>query len=134
MNGAVGRAALAYSGLVFAAGFVLGTIRTLFISPLLGELHAVLLEAPIMLFVSWVACGSSIRRFDVHGRGAGLAMGAVAFALLMTAELALSVLAFGRSPAEYLRALGAPAGAAGLASQVVFGLFPLIRSAGRKPK
>lgn len=124
----VGRAALVYFALVFAVGFLLGTIRVLFVAPRWGELAGVMIEAPIMLLVSWLACGASILMFDVRGRRAGLATGALAFALLMAAELALSRLAFGRSPAEYLRALATPAGAVGLASQVAFGLFPLLRS------
>lgn len=130
LNGAAGLAAIVYFALVFAAGFALGTIRVLWIAPRWGELPAVLLEAPIMLFVSWGACGASIRWFDVRGGQAALAMGAAAFALLITAELALSALAFGRSPAEFLRAFATPAGAAGLASQVAFGLFPVLRAGG----
>jgi hypothetical protein len=70
--------------------------------------------------------------FGVRGRCAALIMGAVAFALLITAELVLSLLAFGRSPDEYLRANGTPAGAVGLTSQVAFGLIPLLRSGGSR--
>ena len=132
MRGSTSRAAIVYFALVFAAGFVLGTIRILFVAPLWGELLAVLFESPIMLFVSWVVCGSSIRMFGVRGRCAALIMGAVAFALLITAELVLSLLAFGRSPDEYLRANGTPAGAVGLTSQVAFGLIPLLRSGGSR--
>jgi hypothetical protein len=108
----------------------MGTIRIILIAPLWGELLGVILESPIMLFVSWLACGLSIRVFAVRGRCAGLAMGAAAFALLMTAELVLSLVAFGRSPAGYLRAYRTPAGAVGLASQIAFGLIPLLRSGG----
>jgi hypothetical protein len=81
-----------------------------------------------MLVVSWLACGFAIGAFEVRGRAVGLAMGAVAFALLIAAELAVSRLAFGRSPAQFLAGLATPAGALGLASQVAFGLFPLFRS------
>lgn len=130
MNGSVGRAAIVYVGVVFAAGFVFGTIRVFLTAPLLGELSAVLLELPIMLFVSWLACGRSARVFGVRRRRGALVMGAAAFALLMIAELALSVLAFGRSPAESLGAFGTPAGIVGLTGQVVFGLMPLFRSLG----
>src|SRR5262249_20626666 len=111
-------------------GFALGTIRVLMIAPRLGELPAVLLEAPVMLILSWLACGASIRAFGVRGRGPGLVMGAAAFGLLMCAGFARSLLAFDRSRAEIVGAFAAPAGAIGLASQVAFGLFPLLRSAG----
>jgi hypothetical protein len=39
-----------------------------------------------------------------------------------------SLLAFGRSPAEFFAGFGTPAGAVGLASQVGYGLFPFVRA------
>jgi hypothetical protein len=133
MTAPVARAALAYFALVFLAGFALGAIRVLFVAPRWGELPATLLEAPIMLAVSWFACGAAIRKFGVPGRRAGLAMGAVAFVLLMTAELALSLFGFRRSPAEFLHGYATPAGLVGLASQIAYGLFPIFRSASPTP-
>lgn len=130
LTGSIGCAAIVYVALVFAAGFLLGTARVLLIAPRWGELHAVLLELPLMLFLSWLACGLSIRVFGIHGRRAGLAMGATAFALLMAAELAVSMLAFGRSPVEFLGAYGTLTGAIGLAGQIAFGFIPLLRSGG----
>jgi hypothetical protein len=124
----VGRAAISYAALVFAAGFVFGTIRILVIVPRWGDLPAVLLESPIMLFVSWQMCGISVRLFNVRGVRAGLAMGVTAFVVLMIAELVLSILAFGRSPIEFVAAYTTQAGAVGLISQVAFGLMPLFRS------
>ena len=109
---------------------MLGAIRVILIVSFWGGLFGVILESPVMLFVSRLACGLSIRMFAVRGRHAGLALGAAAFALLMTAELVLSLVAFGRSPAGYLRAYRTPAGAVGLASQIAFGLIPLLRSGG----
>lgn len=130
MNKSASRAAIIYFALVLAAGFVLGAARVMLIAPMWGELPAVMLETPIMLLVSWLVCGSTVRAFAVRGRRAGLAMGAVAFALLMIAELTLSLLLFGRSAAGFLHAFLTPAGAVGLASQVGFGIMPLIRSGG----
>jgi hypothetical protein len=57
-------------------------------------------------------------------------MGGVALVLLLGAELGLSVLAFGRTIAEHLASYGSPAGALGLAGQVAFALFPLLRRTG----
>ena len=119
-------AGLAYFAIVFAAGFVLGTVRTLLLAPALGDLAAVLVEIPVMLLVAWAACRWLVGRFAVGPRSVDrLVMGGVGFGLLMAAELLLS-LALGRSPAEFLAGLGAPAGAAGLAAQVVFALLPLV--------
>lgn len=40
--------ALAYAGAIFALGFVLGTVRTLWLAPQVGALAAVPIEVPVM--------------------------------------------------------------------------------------
>jgi hypothetical protein len=49
------KAGAVYFALVFAAGFVLGTVRTLWVVPRLGVRTAELAEAPIMFGVSILA-------------------------------------------------------------------------------
>lgn len=125
------KAGAAYFALVFALGFVLGTIRVLWLAPMVGETNAVLAELPVMLAASWFAA-----RWLLGGSHASLSeramMGALAFALLMGAELALGVLAFGESPRERLTGLTHMPGPIGLAGQIAFGLMPvLIRPARR---
>ncbi len=123
----VGPAALAYFALTFAAGFVLGAVRTLAIAPPIGEIAAVAIEAPIMLGVSWLACRWAVTRFRVPGRIAPrAAMGALAIALLVAAELGLAVLAFGRTPEVFLASYGSVAGAIGLVAQLGFAAMPLV--------
>jgi len=125
LSAALKAGALAFA-IVFAAGFVLGTARVLWVVPRVGPLGAVLLELPVMLALSWWAVRLAVRRLAVPGDvAARLAMGGFAFALLIGAETLLGVLAFGRSPAGQWQALLAPEGLAGLAAQVLFGLFPL---------
>lgn len=89
MNAAL-KAVVAYFSSVFVIAFVLGSFRVLVMAPRFGEVVSVLLEAPIILTVSWVASRWTARRFgvarDVLPR---LLMGAAAFALLMFAELGL---------------------------------------------
>ena len=41
---------------VFLFGFVLGTARTLIVLPRVGETVGVVLEAPVILAISWVTC------------------------------------------------------------------------------
>jgi len=122
------KAALAYFVTVFGLGFALGTLRVLVIMPRIGETAAVLLELPVMLAASWVAAGWCVRHFAVPvGLPARLAMGVLAFALVMVAELALAVLLFGQSPAEHAEAYRHFAGLAGLAAQFAYALFPALR-------
>lgn len=108
---------------VFAAGFLLGTLRTLWLAPALGEFVAVAAELPIMLAVSWWWCRRllALRPLPIPGRAV---MGASAFTWLMLAELALS-LVLGRSLADHLAAMQAPPGLLGLAGQLVFAALPL---------
>lgn len=127
-------AGVAYFGIVFAVGFALGTLRVLVLAPRLGEPAAVLLELPLMLAVSWVACGWLLARFRVPPRRShGLAMGAVAFALLMLGELSVSLALLGRSAAEHLAAYGTGSAALGLLAQLAFAAMPAVR-APRRPR
>ncbi len=52
------KAAAYYFAAVFGAGFVLGTVRVLWLAPQLGARAAELLETPIMLVVMLVAARS----------------------------------------------------------------------------
>lgn len=124
--GRIAAAGAAYFGLVFAAGFALGTIRTLFLLPALGALPAVALEMPIILTICWVAAGWVTRRWPM-GAMARLAVGLLAFALLMAAEVGVSLYGLGRSWAGHLAHYHSLAGALGLAGQGAFAVFPLLR-------
>ena len=119
-------AGLAYFAVVFAAGFVLGTIRTLVLVPRIGVVPAVVAELPLMLAIAFLACRWLVSRLAVSSApGPRLVMGVVAFTLLMAAELGLAVLLFGGSVAGFLAGQATPAGALGLAGQVAFAAMPL---------
>lgn len=121
-------AGFAYFAVVFAAGFALGIFRTLFLAPRIGEFAAVCVELPVILLVSWIACGWAVRRFrvaaDIRRRAI---MGAAAFLCLIAAEIALGIAAFDRTIVDVAAAWATPAGAAGLAGQVLFGILPALR-------
>lgn len=124
---AITRGAAAYFALVFGAGFLLGSVRTLVVAPNLGELTAVVTELPLILALSWLACGWVIRRFAVPSAApARLAMGTIAIAFLLLAELGLSLL-MGMSLGNHLESYLDAAGAIGLGGQLVFAGFPLLR-------
>lgn len=117
-----------YFVLIFGLGFVLGTVRTLLIEPRVGLGTATLVELPVMLVASWLACGWVIRRLAVPRQAsARLVMGSVAFLLLMAGELGVSTLLMGRTVAEHVATYAEPARQWGLAAQVAFALFPLLR-------
>jgi hypothetical protein len=84
------KAGSAYFGLVFVAGFALGTIRVLWVVPWLGTRMAELLEEPIMLVVVFLAASWVVRRFAVPpGLWNRLGTGCIALCLLLLAEFSL---------------------------------------------
>ena len=118
-------AAARYALAVFAAGFLLGTFRVLWLAPRHSPTAAVALELPLILAVAWIACRRAAAAVPTTPR-ARLAMGGIAFLLLIAAE-ALVGTAIGRGVAAQIRDLTAAAGLLGLAGQIAFALFPLLQ-------
>jgi fucose 4-O-acetylase-like acetyltransferase len=132
--GSAAAAGVLYFAMVFALGFIFGTARVLWVAPRVGELPAVLVELPLMLAAAWFICGALLRRFDLAGARERLIMGALAFVLLMLAELLLDLIAFGRSPVEHFADYRKAPDALGLAAQALFAIFPVLRlRGGRAP-
>ena len=123
------RLAVLYFAAVFAAGFILGTIRTLVLAPTIGTTPAVLAELPVILAIAWIVCGWLLRDQSRDAADA-LAMGVIAFMLLIIAEAGLSVALFDRTLAEYFASFAQPHGLLGLAGQLVFATFPYVRRGG----
>ncbi|MDP1700380.1 MAG: hypothetical protein Q8L53_05370 [Aestuariivirga sp.] len=120
------KAGVLYFAIVFAAGFLLGVLRVTVLMPRFGELPAVALELPVILLISWNVCRRLVAQFSVPAMASyRAAMGALAFGLLMLAELGLSVLVFGRSWPEYLAHYQTAPGLLGFAGQIIFALMPL---------
>ncbi len=120
-------AAATYFVLVFAAGFVLGVVRTLWLAPAVGPLAAVAIELPVILGVAWLACARVLRRWPLAPAQAA-ATGALAFALLLGAEAALSLLLAGRSLADHLALYAQAPNLLGLAGQIAFAALPWLRA------
>lgn len=121
---AIALAAAAYWAVVFAGAFAFGVVRTLWLAPKIGALAAVTCEVPLVLALSWWAARRITVRWGIGASGAALAMGLIAFAILMLAELALAGALTGQSPQQWAAGLLNPAGALGLAGQVLFALMP----------
>jgi len=120
------KAGALYFALVFGAGFVLGTLRVLFVVPRLGGRNAELIEAPLMLAVTFLAARWTVRRLAVppvwrHS----LAMGCVALGLLLAAELGVVLGLRGLSPGEYFRTLDPVAGTVYYALLAAFAVMPV---------
>jgi hypothetical protein len=131
LNAATSRpstAGVAYTLIVFAVAFVVGAVRVTLLAPRVGALLAVLVEAPIVLMVSWQASTWCVRRFCVPAvPGVRARMGVVAFAALMTLELGVAVLAFGETLAHYLAKFATAPGLVGLAVQGGFATIPWLQ-------
>jgi hypothetical protein len=118
-----------YFGIVFAAGFVFGTARALLTADAPEmRLAAVAVELPLILAVSWFACRHAIRLFAVPAFvSVRAAVGAIAFAMLMVAEAAISIGLAGRSLSEHLALYAEASHLLGLVGQVVFAVLPVLQ-------
>lgn len=123
-----------YFALVFAAGFVLGILRTLWLAPALGERLAELAELPLMLAISAV-CAQRLfaQREPVPTTAAALAAGLWALGLMLALEFGVVLGLRGLSFAQWLDGRDPVAGAAYAMALLVFALLPawLVRQARR---
>jgi len=121
------KAGVFYFAVVFGAGFVLGTIRTLWVVPRIGARTAELAEMPIMLLVSLVAARWTVLRLGVPPVAvARLGMGCVALALMLMAEFGLVFWIRGQTIREYFASRDPVAGAVYYLMLAVFAIMPLV--------
>jgi hypothetical protein len=123
------KAGALYFALVFGAGFVLGTLRVLWIVPRLGARTAELAESPVMLVVCLLAARWVIRRLARRGEAlttlVRLGVGLVALGFLVAAELAVVFWVRGLTLAEYLASRDPVTGTVYLVSLGLFAVMPL---------
>jgi hypothetical protein len=120
------KAGVLYFSLVFAAGFLLGSIRVPLLEPRLGARAAELLELPVMLLAIVAAARWVLRRLAVPASAAArLAMGGIALALMLAAEFGLVLNLRGMSIEQYLATRDPVSGTAYYLSLCVFALIPL---------
>lgn len=124
-------AGMLYFALVFAAGFVLGTVRTLWIVPKIGARMAELLETPIMLVVTILAARWTVRLLAVpRASSARLAMGCIAVFLMLVAEFGFVLWLRGLSIRDYLTTRDPVSGRVYYLMLVVFAAMPLLAGRG----
>ncbi len=120
-------AATAYFLALFTLGFALGTIRTIFITPIFGELAATVVEVPFMLVAAFLGCRWSTRHWQIPRSGAVRWPMVLWFlALLFVVETLLGVMLLGRTATDQWATLTTSAGLLGLSAQIAAALFPLI--------
>lgn len=120
--------AAAYFAIVFACGFALGAMRTVWLVPRLGVRSSELLEMPVMVAVSYFSARWVYRRFvrDMRSTSVAPAIGALALALLVGAELALVLPLRQITLAEYWRERDPVSGTAYLLSLALFAVMPAL--------
>ena len=92
-----------YFAAVFAVGFVLGTIRTLWVTPRIGARTAELIESPIMLVVAVLAARAVVRRHaGLTNWMNWLSVGLFALALMLLVEFTVVLWVRGLSLAQYV--------------------------------
>jgi hypothetical protein len=120
-------AGVLYFVLVFAAGFVLGTIRTLWVLPHVGARTAELMESPIMLVVTIVAARWIVLRLRLpHTISARLGMGCLGLFLLLVAEFGFVLRLRGLTIREYFASRDPVAGTVYYVMLAVFAAMPLL--------
>lgn len=116
-----------YFALVFAAGWLLGPIRVLWLEPRVGEAVAVTAEAPLMLAATVLAArfvtGRPTAPAGVPGRAA---LGLVGFALLMAAEVVMSLALRGLTFGQWFDRFATVPGAISLALFLLFAAMPVL--------
>jgi hypothetical protein len=119
-------AATVYFLALFALGFVLGTIRALFVAPSIGVLHGTLLEVPIMLAAAFFLSRWAVGRWQVPPTlSARWAMALWFLVLLALFETLVGVALFGRTLAGTWAGLATSAGLIGLTAQIIAAMMPL---------
>ena len=126
---------LIYFAIVFAAGFLLGIVRTLLIVPTVGERNAELLEMPFMLVVIIAAARFVVRRSAAASPAAFLLIGCIALGLLILAELMTIIALSGTSISQYIAQRDPVSGTVYLLMLLIFAAMPwLIARSRQRPR
>jgi len=116
-----------YFAAVFGAGFALGILRVLLLVPHVGERTAELMEAPLMISISYCAARWVVQRFALlPAAGNRLSVGLMALALMLAFEFGFVLQLRKVSISEYVATRDPVSGAVYSLSLVLFALFPLL--------
>lgn len=126
-------AGMAYGTALFCIGFVLGTIRTLLITPSLGREGAVLIELPFMAFAAWFLARFFVKRWSIQPKWRDrFVVGLAALFVGMGLELALGVTLQQQSLGDVVAFMLVQENRLGLLGQLIVFAFTLIQLAAPK--
>src|SRR5271167_2301613 len=121
------KAGVLYFALVFGAGFVLGTIRTLWVVPRVGTRTAELMEMPIMLTVTIVAARWTVLHLSVPMMwSARIEMCCIALVLMLIAEFGFVLWIRSLSIKKYFSTRDPVSGAAYYLLLIMFAVMPFL--------
>jgi len=121
------KAGLLYFVFVFGAGFVLGTIRTLWMVPRFGARTAELMETPIMFVITVLAARWVARHLLLpFALATRLGVGSVALAFLLAVEFTVVLWLRGLTIGEYIRQRDPVAGIVYIVMLGVFAAMPTL--------
>ncbi|MBX3576392.1 MAG: hypothetical protein KF723_04225 [Rhizobiaceae bacterium] len=127
----VSKAGFVYFLMVFAIGFMFGTVRVLFVEPRLGAVLSVALEVPLMLVIAWFAARFAVTRFAVATTKDAISAGLIGVVLLVVAETLLGI-GLGQGLAAQIGAYGTTRGLLTSMGQVGFAAMPALAVARRQ--
>lgn len=121
------KAGALYFAVVFGAGFVVGTVRTLWVVPRFGTRTAELMESPIMFVVTVVAARWVARRLALPPDAATrLGVGLIALGLLLVTEFTVVLWLRGLTIREYFASRDPVSGTVYFLLLGIFALMPLL--------
>jgi hypothetical protein len=121
------KAGAVYFALVFGAGFVLGTLRVLWLVPIVGTRTAELLEVPVMLTVIILSARWVVRHFSMpYTASSRLGMGCMALALILVLDFTVVLWIRGISFGQYIESFDPVAGPAYFVMLGVCAIMPLL--------
>jgi hypothetical protein len=121
------KAGAIYFVLVFSAGFVVGTIRVLWLAPAVGTRTAELLEMPVMFEVIILSARWVARYFSVpYTASSRLGMGGIALASILLLDFTVVLWVRGLSLSQYIEAFDPVAGTAYFVMLGVCAVMPLL--------
>jgi len=123
------QAGIQYASMVFAVGFLLGSIRVPFLVPRIGQRNAELLEMPLMALVIIRSARHIVHRYTMAGKPLlRMLTGLVGLSMLLGVELSVNYFILGQTLRDYFVNRDSVSGPVYFASLGLFALMPYFHS------